>query len=295
MIQQILSFVAVVKAHSYSAAASETGHSKALLSRHVTQLEAYINQTLLYRTTRTLSLTEAGEQFYRQALLVEESYQNAMSSIQTEVSGKLRITSSISFGSEILPPIIASFTKRHPKVKVALSLSSLPEDLVEQRYDMSIRVAHALPDSNLRVKPLSSLEMILCAAPSYIENHSAPTIINDLIEHQCITSVNRHKELQTATWSFIQKKKTIKQKIIPHIEIDSIRAQIELVKLGRGIGRFPSMFVNSLIENGTLIPLLPKENLLPLRVFAMYPNAQFVPKKTRCFLGFMTTSALQVK
>ncbi len=181
------------------------------------------------------------------------------------------------------------------KVKVALSLSSLPEDLVEQRYDMSIRVAHALPDSNLRVKPLSSLEMILCAAPSYIENHSAPTIINDLIEHQCITSVNRHKELQTATWSFIQKKKTIKQKIIPHIEIDSIRAQIELVKLGRGIGRFPSMFVNSLIENGTLIPLLPKENLLPLRVFAMYPNAQFVPKKTRCFLGFMTTSALQVK
>jgi DNA-binding transcriptional LysR family regulator len=284
----MLSFVAVVKSGGYSAAAKETGVSKALLSRHVAQLELHLGHTLLYRTTRTLSLTEIGQSFYAQAVLVEESYNNALSSVDSDISGNLRITTAISLGSEILPEIIHQFTKRYPKIKVSLSLSSVAEDIVEQRFDVGIRVAYNLPDSMLKMKPLFSFEMKMCAAASYLAEHAAPADLTDLNQHQCITSVLRNNDQQSVSWSFIKNKKIVKQNIKPHIQVDSIRAQLELVRLGSGIGRLPAKFIGSLLTKNELVEILSCTPPLPLNVFALYPNVQFVPKKTRCFLDFMT-------
>lgn len=287
VIQQILSFIAVIKAKSYTLAAENQGCSKALLSRHVSQLEAYLGQTLLYRNTRRLSLTEAGEQFFQHALQIEESYQNALNALNKDVSGTLRITTTISLGSELFPPLIHNFSKKYPEIKVILSLSSLPEDIIEQRFDLSLRVAHTLPDSDLKVKPLQKLEMILCASPEYLKKHKNPHDFTSLKSHQCITSINRQKGQQSVSWLFTENNQPVSHNVHAHIEVDSIRAQLELVKLGSGIGRFPKMFVDDLIKTGELIQVLPQAKIPALQIFALYPNTAFVPAPTRCFLDFI--------
>lgn len=288
VIQQILSFIVVVKAKSFTLAAEKQGCSKALLSRHVAQLEEYLGETLLYRNTRSLSLTEAGEHFFQQALLVEESYLKALNTLNKEACGTLRITTSISLGSELFPPIIHGFSETYPNIKLVLSLSSLPEDIIVNRFDLSLRVAHQLPDSNLRVKPLQRLEMLLCASPNYLKKHKAPKDLASLKQHQCITSINRQRSQQSIVWQFIDNNKPIFHNVRSHIEVDSIRAQLELVKLGSGIGRFPKLFVDELIKNDLLVEVLPKENIPALQIFALYPNTQFVPAPTRCFIDYIS-------
>ena len=132
--------------------------------------------------------------------------------------------------------------------------------------------------------------MVLCASPGYLKKHSPPINLAELKSHQCITSINRHKGQQSFSWLFVKDNQTISRSISAHIEVDSIRAQLELVKLGSGIGRFPRMFVDELLKNKTLIQVLPSTEIPNLQIFSLYPNTKFIPATTRCFLDFISST-----
>lgn len=290
VIHNALSFVAVVKAGGFSNAAKMIGISKAQLSRNVSQLEASLGIQLLYRTTRSIALTESGKAFFLNCRDIEESYNEAVDQLKQDfyaLQGTLRITAPISFGSEFLPKLIYQFNQKYPNIKIVLSLTSSTEDLVEKNFDLALRVAHSLPNSNFRMRTIMSLRMVLCAAPSYFENQQIPTQFEDLEKHKCITSINRDLGLSKIHWPFYQKGKVIKFAPNSIIEVDSLRAQIHLLLLGAGIGRVPSIFVKKEMEQGRLINLLPTIEQPKSYVYLLFPNRKNLPKKLQIFIDFI--------
>lgn len=290
MIHRALSFVAVVKAGSFSNAAKNMGVSKARISRHVSQLEAELGIQLLYRTTRSITLTESGEAFYASCCDIEESYEDAVDQLKQEFSslkGTLRMTAPISFGSEFLPKIIHQFHQEYPHIKIILSLSSSTEDLVEKNFDLSLRIAPSLPDSSLRMRKIMTLDMVLCASASYFADKPYPQKITDLADHQCITSVNRNLSLTKINWSFYENKKIIKFTPNSIIEVDSPRAQIQLIALGTGIGRVPAIFIEKELESGQIVRILPNVEQPPNQLYLLYANRPVLPKKLKIFIEFL--------
>lgn len=266
------------------------GISKAQLSRHVSKLETMLGIQLLYRTTRSLSLTESGEQFFLSCSEIEERYEEAIDHLKQDfqsLKGTIRLTAPISFGSELLPLIIHEFTQKYPNIKIVLSLTSSTEDLIEKNFDLALRVAPSLPDSTLRMRTIMLLELILCAAPAYFTGKAYPQKIEDLKEHQYITSINRSLGLSRVHWDFYQNQKVIKFTPDSKIEADSLRAQIHLISLGAGIGRVPSIFIRKELEEGTLIKVLPTIKQPQLYAYLLYSNRKSVPKKLQIFIDFI--------
>ncbi|KTC92857.1 MULTISPECIES: LysR family transcriptional regulator [Legionella] len=290
VIHNALSFVAVVKAGGFSNAAKIIGISKAQLSRHVSQLETSLGIQLLYRTTRSIALTESGKEFFLNCSDIEESYNEAVDQLKQDfyaLRGTLRITAPISFGSEFLPKLIYQFNQKYPNIKIILSLTSSTEDLIEKNFDLAIRVAQSLPDSNFRMRTLMTLQMVLCAAPSYLKNHITPNKLEDLENHKCITSINRDIGLSKIHWPFYKKGKIIKFAPNSITEVDSLRAQIHLILLGAGIGRVPYIFVKKEIEQGRLIHLLPAIEQPKSYVYLLFTNRKNLPKKIQIFIDFI--------
>lgn len=290
MIHNTLSFVAVVKSGSFTRAAKKIGVSKAQLSRNVKELEATLGIQLLYRTTRSLSLTESGEQFFFACSQIENTYEEAVANLKlafSSIRGTLRITAPISFGSEFLPEILHQFTKKFPNIKVIVSLSSTTEDIIDQDFDLAIRIAPSLPSSSLRARIITKLHMVLCASPVIFENQKIPTNLDELNSCNCITSVNR-KELTKLYWLFYKNKQIVKFAPNSVIEIDSLRAQVQLVLKGAGIGRIPFIFIEKELRDGRLIEILPTVKQPHSFVYLLYPNRQTLPKKTQIFIDFLS-------
>src|SRR5688572_11035204 len=258
MINYSLSFVAVVKAGSFSVAAKNIGASKAQLSRHVSRLEKLLGIKLLHRTTRSVTLTEHGKQFYISCLGVEEQYHNAVNTLKHDFSalrGTLKITAPIDFGIDFLPPIIHEFNKNYPNINVVLALSNTYEDLIENHYDLAIRIANKLPDSNLRMRTIMEFKQLICASPNYLKNNKKPKDPTDLKHHRCITALNQNRTTLKPQWQFYEKKKIKNYPLDKVMELDSLAARLKLIHLGTGIGRMPDYYIQQELKTGKLIEL----------------------------------------
>jgi len=290
MIELALSFVAVVKANSYSSAAKKVGISKAQLSRQIKKLEEHLGIQLLYRTTRKLALTESGKEFYEACCVVEEDYADAVANLKcnfSTIQGNLRITAPIDFGIEVMPTILHQFSERYPKINIILSLSNEIQDLTANDYHLSFRISNRLPDSDLKMITIREFKRIICAAPEYFANRDMPQNIDDLKAFRCITSVNHNPTTIKPQWEFYQNKKIVKFDLENVIEADSLLAQIKLILLGSGIGRMPDYFIKQHLEDGRLIEVFPTIEKPSSFVYLLYPNQRVLPKKTRAFIDFV--------
>ncbi|MBA2709553.1 MAG: LysR family transcriptional regulator [Tatlockia sp.] len=294
MISNAISFVAVVKAGSFSKAAEVLGISKSQISRHVKQLEKSLGIQLLYRTTRSITLTESGQSFYQSCQEIEENYRAAIDDLKqdfTAVKGTLRMTAPISFGSEFLPKVIYQFNQIYPNIKIVLSLSSANENLVEKNFDLSFRIAASLPDSSLKMRVLAKLDMVYVAAPSFLANIPLPTTMDELKNLNCTAPVCKavgQSGQTTYIWSYFDEHNQL-VKFTPNtnFEVDSLRAQIQFLLLGTGIGRVPELFVRKDLDEGRLIRLLPTLRQPPLFVYLLYPDRKYLPKKVASFIEFI--------
>ncbi|OAI47745.1 hypothetical protein AYO45_01455 [Gammaproteobacteria bacterium SCGC AG-212-F23] len=285
-----VSFLAVAKAESFSKAAKNTGISKAQLSRHVSNLEKLLGIQLMNRTTRTLVLTEEGKQFYSDWEKIEENSIETISHLQqdfTHMQGTLKITAPIDFGIQFLPAIIQEFSKQYPKMNVILSLSNINENIIEQNFDIAIRIANQLPSSNLRSRTIFKFHRMICATPHYFKNQKKPHHPEELYKHYCITSVNYNKSNLYPQWSFLMNHKIKHYKLERFIEVDSLYAQRELIKSGVGIGRLPDYFIKEELKKGTLIELFPKLEKLISYVYVLYPDTISLPKRIRAFIDLL--------
>src|SRR5262249_18952282 len=181
-------FAQVVEAKSFSAAADKLGMSKSLASRHVSALESSLSVKLLNRSTRKLSLTEAGALFYEHCARIVQEAQLAeehLTHVQSEPAGLVRMTAAPAFAIRHVVPALPEFYKKYPKIRVRLFCSNRVLDLGDEGFDLGIRVS-VDPDQNLVARKLAINRSVLCGSPAYLKQHGTPRRIEDLRKHECV-------------------------------------------------------------------------------------------------------------
>ena len=278
-------FVAVVQYGGFSPAARFLGISKSAVSKRISQLEQQLGVKLLHRTTRKLSLTEAGEHYFEHALkanLAARDAEDAVAQLQGEPQGRLRINSPMSFGRLHMAPMIPEFLKKYPKIRIDLVMDDKRLDLVSGGFDLAIR-GGALPDSTLVARRLATLNSVLCASPDYLECHGYPQQLDDLLQHNCL-SFSYSNDVKE--WSFTQGNQRHSVVVSGNYQVNNSEALLEAVLQGLGIARLPTFVAGPDIRTGRLKVLFPEYKMPELAINAVLIERQYMPAKVRAFLDF---------
>jgi DNA-binding transcriptional LysR family regulator len=279
-------FAAVVDAGSFIGAADALAMSKAAVSRHVAELEARLGVRLLHRTTRRLSLSAEGEVFHTRCKELLASVEEAEAEITArsgEASGLLKLNVPFTFGLMHLAPLWAEFMARHPKVTLDVTLADRVVDLVEEGFDMAVRIAR-LQNSTLVSRRLSSTRLVLCASPAYLRERGVPTHPSQLAQHEVIAySLFSMGE----NWAFTGPDGAVAVKVTPRLRTNSGDTCRIAALRGLGLVLQPSFLVGPDLRAGTLVEVLPDYRSLELGVYAVYPSRKFVSPKVRLLVDFL--------
>ncbi|WP_115718338.1 LysR family transcriptional regulator [Gallaecimonas mangrovi] len=277
----IEAFVKVAELGSYTKAAEQLDISRTQLSKLVMQLEEHLNVRLLQRTTRRLHLTEAGQNYLVRSQGILQALQDAeaeLSQGHSQISGRLRINGPMSFGTRYLAPLVAQFMAQHPQLEVRLELNDRKIDLLEDGFDLAIRIG-TLPDSSLVARQLTQCQLLLVASPAYLSANGSPTDIDDLHQHQCL----KYRRGGVTYWPI--KGKNIA--IDGPLESNNGEVLTYAAEAGLGIAFQPSFLVDDSIKAGRLKVVLPGQQLLQLGIYGVYPARRHLPAKVKAFLDFL--------
>jgi len=283
---EMQTFCAVVDAGSFVKAADALGFSKAAVSRYVGELEARLGVRLLHRTTRRMSLTEEGTVFHarcRELLSGVEEAEAELSSRSGAARGLLRVNAPVTFGIRHLAPLWAPFRERHPQVRIDLTLSDRVVDLVEEGYDLAIRIA-TLPSSTLISKRLASTRMVLCASPHYLKSRGAPSHPSELADHDVIA----YSYWSTGDqWPFDGPDGPINVTIQPWMHTNNGDTCRAVALAHHGVILQPTFMVGEDLAAGRLVELLPDFRSIELGIYAIYPTRKHVALKVRALIDFL--------
>ncbi len=287
--QEMTSFVAVVDSGSFIAAAEATGLSKAAVSRHVSDLEHRLGVRLLHRTTRRISLTVEGQVFHARCKELLSSLEEAESEISAHSSapaGLLRVNAPLTFGVLHLAPLWGQFAALYPRVSLDVTLADRTVDLIEDGYDVAVRVAVSV--GNLLVsRKLASTRMVLCASPEYVRKHGAPRHPHELPRHRAIAYTYWSTRDE---WEFKGPEGPVSVTINAGIHANN-GDTCRLAALDhQGIILQPSFLVGEDLKRGTLVELLPEYRSTELGIYALYPTRKFLPLKVRRLVDFLAAA-----
>ncbi|MBV1863155.1 MAG: LysR family transcriptional regulator [Rhodobacteraceae bacterium] len=279
-------FCAVAQQKSFVNAASLLGISPALTSKYIGQLEDRLGVRLLNRTTRSLSLTEQGSRYFNrcQELIAQfDALEASVQEAQTAPKGHLRLSAPRALGEAFLMPVISDFLDEYPNITVEVHLSDRFVNIVEEGFDLAVRVG-VLQDSALVARKLSSLNIVLCAAPEYLEWAGTPHTPEDLSQHRCIIdSIFKGG----ATWPFWVNGKKTTVVVSGRATVNSANACRDMALRGVGIIRAPDHVVAEDIAAGRLKPLLNSFVHSDFGIYAIYPHSQYLATKTRLLVDFL--------
>ncbi|NUW70034.1 LysR family transcriptional regulator [Vibrio coralliilyticus] len=279
-------FVAVVESGSFSTAAEKLHITKSAVSKRINQLEDELGIRLLNRTTRKLSLTEAGQRYYdyvAQSLSLAQQGIDAVTELQGKPTGKLKITAPMSFGVLHVAPLVAEFLALYPDLEIDLQLEDQMVDLVQDGFDLGIRIGH-LPLSNLVAKRLANCRSMLCASQSYLDEHGEPEKPSDLSLHNCL----RYAYFRGGSeWTF--ESPTGPVSVVPKgkLVVNNSEAIRRALLEGLGIGQLPTFIVAKDIAAGKLKPIMTAYTLPSHSVYAVFPERKHLPLKVRVFVDFI--------
>jgi DNA-binding transcriptional LysR family regulator len=287
--QEMRSFVAVVDAGSFVRAAEALAVSKAAVSRYVSELEARLGVRLLQRTTRRLSLTAEGEVFHArcQTLLADVDEAEAeITSRSGDARGLLKVNVPVSFGILHLAPLWGEFIKGQPNVSFDVTLADRVVDLVEEGYDLAVRIAR-LPSSSLISRKLSATRLVLCASPRYLKRAGTPTVPADLARHTVLAY-----SLLTGgdEWHFDGPDGPVSVKTAPCLRTNSGDTCRAAALNHQGVVMQPSFMVSADLAAGTLVELMPRYRGIELGIYAVYPTRKHVAPKVRLLIEFLVDS-----
>ena len=284
--EEIRVFTGVVDAGSFIGAAGTLEMSKAAVSRYVAELESRLGVRLLHRTTRKLSLTPEGEIFHARCKELLDNLGEAEAEITAssgEASGLLKINVPVTFGLLHLAPLWVEFMALHPKVTLDVTLSDRVVDLVEEGFDMAVRIAR-LPSSSLISRKLTSTRLVLCASPTYLRERGAPTHPSELAQHDVVAySLFSMGE----NWEFDGPDGQVSVKVSPRMRTNSGDTCRVAALRHNGIILQPSFLVGRDLLAGTLVEVLPEYRSIELGVYAVYPSRKFVSPKVRLLIEFL--------
>jgi DNA-binding transcriptional LysR family regulator len=286
--QEMRVFTAVVDGSSFVAAANSLGLSKAAVSRYVSELEQRLGVRLMHRTTRKLSLTTEGEVFLarcRDILSSIEASETEISTRSAKVSGLLRVSLPVSFGIRHLAPLWHAFLTLHPQVSLDVQLSDRVIDLVDEGFDLALRIAR-LPDSSLVSRQIASTRLVLCAAPSYLLRKGRPKHPSELAAHDVLG----YSLLATGDqWHFEGPQGPVTVKVRPRFVSNNGDSCIAACVQGAGIQLQPTFLIDEAIRQGSLVEILPQFRAATLGIYALYPTRRFVLPKVRALVDFLHT------
>ena len=280
-------FAKVVESASFAAAARHFDISPAMVTKHVRRLEERLGVRLLNRTTRRVSATEVGQNYYERCLRILSEVgdaERAASDLQAAPRGLLRVTTSVSFGAHQLAPAIADYLVAYPDVSVDLILQHNYVDLVEERIDLAIRLGQ-LSDSRLIAKKLYAVEMVLCASPGYLAANGTPQRPRDLVKHNCLI----YTYAARGVWTF-NDRKTGKEEVVRisgRLLANSGDALLASALKDTGIVLAPDYLVADELRVGRLIRLLSGYKTQETPVYAVHPHSHYLSAKTRTFIDFL--------
>jgi transcriptional regulator, LysR family len=287
-LQRAAIFAAVVDTGSFTAAANAMGLTKAVVSFNIRQLEAELGVTLLLRSTRRLTLTEAGSLFHLRSAAVlkdAENLQDEVRATHAGLKGELRITTTPEYGSRVVVPLLAEFSLLHPELRVRHASSSLHADLISERFDVAIRLG-TLADSRYHAALISQFTILPVASPGWLKAHPVDSLealaAAEWIIHERLSATLRWQVRRTDG-----EKAALEIKQPPRLFADSAQALMAFALAGCGVALLPEWLVQKALASGELVAVLPEYDFASQGIYAVYPDARHVSAKVRTFIDFM--------
>jgi len=281
--QGISEFVAVAETESFTQAAQRLEISTAQVSRQIQTLEQRLGVKLFYRTTRRVSLTEAGQQYYQSCRPLQDALHDAernLSQLQSIPQGTLRLTAPVTFGERQLMPVLNRFLQEHPQLSLECDLTNKKMDLIEGNYDLAVRLGR-LENEDLVARQLGTRRLYTCASRSYLNQYGTPDTLSELSHHSCLVGTLDY-------WRFRDNRGERIVKIQGRLRCNSGEALADAARLGLGIVQLPDYYVLPYLENGSLKEVLTNFAPADEGIWAMYlPGRQLSPK-VRILLDYLT-------
>lgn len=280
-------FVKVVELGSFTRAAEALAQSRTMATMHVARLEEGLGVRLLNRTTRRLSLTEPGTAYYERcaALLAEiESLEESLEAMTERPRGVVKISAPVSFGANHLAPPLAEYLARFPEVRLDVNLNDRIVDLVEEGYDLAIRISR-LGDSSLVARRIATTRMLACASPAYLERRGAPATPADLAGHDCLGYTYSGSG---GVWTFEGPRGTEEVRVRAETVANNGDLLSVLAARGHGIVLMPAFMAPAHLETGALVEVLPGYTAGELGIFAVYPSRKYLSAKVRTLVEYLS-------
>jgi DNA-binding transcriptional LysR family regulator len=278
-------FAEVAERGSLTEAGEALDMSRAMVSRYLESLESWLGARLLHRTTRRVSLTDAGAEALprcRQVLDLTHDVQAAAGARSTVPTGKLRVTTSTSFAQAHLAAAMSDFLKQYPQTQVELIALERTVNLVEERMDLAVRIGNQLDDT-LVARRIATCHSVVCAAPAYLAAQGRPTTPEQLRTHRCLT----HAHVGPTEWRLQRDGKTVKVPVSGPLQSNEVAATCQAALDGLGIALLPTYFISADIAQGRLVRLLPGYEPEALAIHAVYLSRQHQPLLLRVMLEFL--------
>jgi DNA-binding transcriptional LysR family regulator len=291
VVDDIATFVAVVDANGFAAGGRTLGLSRSAAGKAVARLEARLGARLLNRSTRSLSLTDDGHDLYRQGMAIAAALDQMEASLVRNVSvpqGVLRLTAPDAFGRKAVLPVVSAFLDRWPDVQVEIGFSDTVVSMIDEGFDLAIRIGVTSPSPGLIMRVLRKENVLLCAAPAYLDRRGRPEDIEQLDDHDLLFHA-RHNERQN--WMLRQPDGSVNAgRGRSRLRLDSASAIQDAAIAGMGIALLPHCLVETDITRGTLCHVLPEATPEPVSIVALYPHRRHLDGKVRHFIDDLATS-----
>lgn len=279
-------FAAVADAGSFTAAAQRLGVSKKLVSKYIGQMEDRLGARLFHRTTRRLSLTEAGVQYYPHCVRLVEELDALEASLKEQrgaLSGRLKLTAPVNFGATYLQALMHRFHLQHPGVQFDLRLSDDYVDLADGGFDLALRIGQ-LADSSAIARQLAKSRLWTVASPDYLATAPALAVPADLVAHPCILDTNLRSGFR---WPFYVDGILTRVDVTGAFTLNSPTGARQLAVAGAGVGLIPDYIVAEDVEAGRLARVLTDYPSLEMTVQALYLDARYMPLRLRRFIDYL--------
>lgn len=285
----VLTFVSVVEAGSITSAATRLNVSKSVISKRISDLEAALRVELFHRSTGNVKPTEVARSFYERIVALIRGITEATEEVsqRTErLTGRLRVTAPISFGTNFLGPVIAEFARRHPELEIAVDYEDRLVNLTQAGYDLGIRIGD-LKESSLKARKLCDCARIVCCSPDYAANNGLPESVADLALHACID----YAHVRTSEfWQFDARGDggtPVSVMMRSRIIANNFAAMRDMAIAGLGLVLLPEYLAVGPLQEGRLIPALPNATPRPDLISAVYPYTHHISPKVRAFIDHL--------
>lgn len=285
-LDDMLAFIKVVDAKSFTAAADRLNLSKSVVSRRIADLENRLGARLLNRTTRKLSLTEVGQAFYERCTRIIsdlDEAERAVADLHAAPRGRLRVNAPLSFGLLHLAPAVAEFMERFPAIEIDIDLNDRYVDLFDEGYDVAVRIGR-LRDSSLIARRLAPNRRVVCASPRYLEKHGTPRVPEDLAQHRCLIYTNVPAAEQ---WQFKVNGETRTVRVNGTLRANNGDILMAACVAGHGIVVSPTFLCGDALSSGAVTCLLTDYAFSDSAVYAVYPQNRHLSPKVRAFVDFL--------